>query len=886
MSLSTSTFCLRDVLLRCGGALTLGAEDLADELDTIRSFVASGWTLDDAAVKLKRMGADHARVDAATDLYRRELDLIVEVPVMKDLGRDNWFSGTQPHHQFWPAARARLSERLDARTLAGIDQLTTATLNAMSAPGSREFSDRGLVLGYVQSGKTTNFTALAAKAVDAGYKLVIVLAGLTDNLRWQTQVRLDADLVGVDTAHRWQQLTNADSDFVTPIQNAANMLFTNRAPLLAVVKKNSSRLRALSNWLSSAGPSVLGNTPILVIDDEADQASLNTAADGEISRINELIREVVSAPKVSYVAYTATPFANLLINPAVDDDLYPRTFIVSMPCPETYFGASRVFGSLTDPEAEPIDMVRPVSQSEVAMMEAPRDTEARLSWSPQIGEGLRTAIDWFLISTAVRRVRDNKRHHSTMLVHTSMLSDAHYAVSVAVNDLLDDLRRQATDETTAFGERLRRLYNSESARVPAEDFGHVKVPFDDLVGEICAVLNQVRVIVDNYVSDERLSYGESEPTVAIVIGGNTLSRGLTLEGLTSSYFVRTARTYDTLMQMGRWFGYRDGYEDLCRVWVPLALADWFEDLSEIESELRTEIDRYALEKLTPLEAAVRIRLHPSMSVTAANKMRYAALASYSYSGTRPQTTLFDRLDRRVAAENFEAARQLVLDAEKCRRVDLGDGLHGFDQVPVASILRFISRYAFHPDKPSLSSSLLSDYIKAEAAEGALQQWRVVVMGQQERATRMVELGDCTSVGAVTRSRLGTSDPSVANIRALASGEDYLRTLTLEEWGAVKPTEAAYGATRYRSLGNNGVLRLYVIDKDSRAKSGSRKRVDLAAVADLIGVALDFPISVRGEGGGMHISAAIPAIEPDWEEELAAEELAGALESALDGGDAQ
>ena len=212
----------------------------------------------------------------------------------------------------------------------------------MRPPGSPTVATRELVLGYVQSGKTTNFMSVVAKAADVGYRLFVVLSGITDNLRFQTQDRLDDFLVG-ENAHRWYLLTDAENDFVNP-GNAANLLGPGDDRLLAVIKKNPSRLRRLLRWLDSAGQAVLQECPILIVDDEADQASVDVGSKGRTSRINGLIRQILDKPKAAYIAYTATPFANLLIDPSTPTDLYPRDFIVELPKPGDYFGPEKVFG--------------------------------------------------------------------------------------------------------------------------------------------------------------------------------------------------------------------------------------------------------------------------------------------------------------------------------------------------------------------------------------------------------------------------------------------------------------------------------------------------------------------------------------------------------------
>lgn len=850
-------------------------DEVAGVLDLLVALSNSGFPFDIARAKIIRAGTDQALVDQAVAILQDRLSNS-GIPVLKDHHQADWYSGPTDHHTFWPAVRNRLSSRLDPEAIDSIDRLTSSILNAMSPSKTDTFQDRGLVLGYVQSGKTTNFTALGAKAADSKYKLIIVLSGLTDSLREQTQERLDKDLVGAESEGRWQRLTSLDLDFSPPVTNAANMLQVNPSPLLAVIKKNPHRLRKLLAWLRSAGPNVLASTPILLIDDESDQASINTAKSDTISRINALIREIAKLPRVSYVAYTATPYANLLIDPKKDEDLYPRTFVVAMPRPRGYFGAEEVFGKWDDPDADPLDIVREVSDDECSDVTVPSRTALDQGWSPSLGAGINEAVRWFLLSTAARRARSAAVQHASMLIHTSMLSTAHFALRDAVSPLIETIRTAVMSEADTELDRLRQQYLDECARVPANRFDHEMVPWEVVRNHLPGVLADVRLVVDNYVSTDRLSYSDNEPTVAIVIGGNTLSRGLTLEGLTSSYFVRRAKTYDTLMQMGRWFGYRVGYEDLCRIWLPRELADWFGELSEIEAEIREEIARYAREGLTPTEAGVRIRLHPDMAITAATKMRNAVLASYSYSGERPQTTIFARTDEAQLRANLHAAQELLREAQVGHPLSgLRPGLQGFDNVPSAAVIKFIENYQFHPDKPSLNTSLLLEYVKEEMSEDALQKWRIVVMGQ-DGAQRLIDLGLPQPVGLITRSRLAGGSEDAANIRALTAGEDHLDTLSISEWGNETRNEETYARLRAALLPQAGIIRMYVIDKDSKAKPGSTKRIALDAVEDLIGVAFDFPGSTRTNSGATHVTADLPTFEPDWEQELAEHELDNAV----------
>src|SRR5699024_3060684 len=202
---------------------------------------------------------------------------------------------------------------------------------------------------------------------------------------------------------------------------------------------------------------------------------------------------------------------------------------------------------------------------------------------------------------------------------------------------------------------------AETRRVPASDWGREPEAFEQVAERIPDVLAQIRVIADHSYSEERLDYRTGESNAIIAIGGNTLSRGLTLEGLVSSLFIRPTNTYDSLLQMGRWFGFRTGYEDLPRLWTTRVLHEAFRHLSLDEHEMRQDMEVYQLRGETPTDVAVKIRAHPSLRVTA--KMGAAQPAVISFAGSRLQTRFFHRYDREWLEANHAAAEHLLARAQ-------------------------------------------------------------------------------------------------------------------------------------------------------------------------------------------------------------------------------
>jgi hypothetical protein len=688
--------------------------------DTLATLVAGGMSLQGAQTALSY--APDALVHAARVLHEKRLNLIKEIPdpgYLADRHRKVgfWYSGPRHDDVVWPTLKSRLLQELPEAAVENVDAASSKVIGLGSPPGKESINTRGLVLGYVQSGKTTNFMSVVAKAADVGYRLIIVLTGTTENLRTQTQDRIDDYLIKpCDSV--WNPLTSVDMDF--SMTTPADAILSNASMRsIAVVKKNPARLRRLHKWIKTASATTRKNCPILIIDDEADQASIDVGTKRQ-STINGLIRDLLANPKAAYIAYTATPFANLLIDPSVEHDLYPRDFIVDLPRPDNYFGAERIFGqleaeSLEDSVDDGLDVVRLISDLEVDAVRPPRNKTLLEQWAPEVPDAMDAAIRWFLLATAARRLRAGKVAHSSMLIHTSMLAGAHEKTAEAVVDHLDGLRAELVNEAVTAFDVFRELWQSESARVTADAFGNQPIAFDDLMPHLVETARATKVVVDNYQSNDRLEYDKEHPQTAIVIGGNTLSRGLTLEGLTSSYFVRASSAYDTLLQMGRWFGYRVGYEDLIRIWMSSELKSWFLMLSIVEAEIREEIQVYEAEGKTPAELPVKIRTHPQMSVTSAAKMRSAIKAQVSYSGRRVQTIMFNEDDSDWLESNITATKDLFerLLSEGHDENELEASRRGFRDVSADKILDFLDSYQVHDAAKSIDKDAIRRYIEKE-----------------------------------------------------------------------------------------------------------------------------------------------------------------------------
>jgi hypothetical protein len=798
--------------------------------------------------------------------------------------------------------------------VAGLASETRTILAMTPPPGRREFSARGLVLGYVQSGKTTSYTSLAALAADCGYGTVIVLAGLLNNLRLQTQGRLITDLVR-SYEEGWDPITGPGitDDFDSTVAGSARFRLGHGhgGCNLIVMKKHPLRLAALRDWLLGAGPEICATKPILVIDDEADHGSVNTAPTNlNPTAVNGAILEVLDAcPRVTYVAYTATPFANLLIPASDPGQLYPRDFIYDLRRPENYFGPEAIFGLEQTPddeaESEPRgrNMVQTVDDADLPRV-APTRPRDRFDFEPELTESLAQSVRYFWVATAARKVRQSGTPHSSMLINTAPHPITHERTRRLIEDFRDRCLPPTEGARIVREERseLRETWLLRANDVDSENFDEEPVTWEDLLTHLPEVIGTTEVITDNSNSTETIVYDDDAPRIVIAIGGNTLSRGLTLEGLVSTYFVRQPRAYDTLLQMGRWFGYRSGYEDLPRIWMTDRLKDRFREMASIEAEIRSDIARYRNEGLSPEQFAVRIRRSPGYLITARNKMRFAvpADAEISFEGSVLQTTKLYRTESEIApgpeeadnsvspADGWIAARDLIRAALAggAQRRDSstvsGDVL---EDVPHEAVRAFLDDYPFVPaDQGGAIPKLpILDYMDALSADAAPAptRWNVAILRGASNVSEDLGLGDRPLVRRSRMNRPNAATETVADIKALLTDTDLLADLRItrnEAREALDQGDAGRRSTQANALRarsacapDTALLVIYPIEAMSVPKPGSDDRVALDADSNVIGFAIVFPGAPRTQDP-RYVQTHLPAPpEQEFDEAFEAEE---------------
>lgn len=680
--------------------------------------------------------------------------------LLKDQTYEPWLDNakTQIDPYYWNRYRKLLGEKhFSGQVIATIDEVTDRILGHLENPAKDgPWDRRGLVVGHVQSGKTANYTGLICKAADAGYKLIVVIAGIHNNLRNQTQLRIDEGFVGRDSARLLSQkddqfigvgridrtrrpatFTNSVKDFNKAAATALGIPLQNlKEPAVLVIKKNSSTLKHLLEWLREhslrGGGTTIGE-PMLLIDDEADNASINIRhGKGEVSRINGQIRDLLKVfDRSCYVGYTATPFANIFIDPETDhemlgDDLFPRDFIISLDPPTNYFGADKVF---LDPLAS---VVRNIDDNEDLLPIRHQISLEVTSLPPS----LITAIRAYVLARAIRLARGHDREHSSMLVNVSRFTGVQRRVRNEIHNRLGLIQASARINGALPFERA--LRDPELAALHAvwkSEFFGTEFDWPIVQEKLHEAAAPIKVLEVNSSSPGALNYSDHEKNGlnVIAVGGYSLSRGLTLEGLTTSYFLRNSAMYDTLMQMGRWFGYRDGYEDLCRIWLPEEAAGWYEHIAGSIEELREELRAMEAANATPKEFGLKVRSHPDvLTVTARNKMGTGekVIVSIGLGNSFIETAILKN-DETSLEMNRLAARRL---AERLALV--GHPTAGAEpvsngwllrDVPVEPVLEFLGEFQNHLGSMHTSPDPVRRYIR-ERQHSELNRWDILIPG--------------------------------------------------------------------------------------------------------------------------------------------------------------
>ncbi|MGW3336149.1 Z1 domain-containing protein [Streptomyces sp. NPDC001009] len=807
---------------------------------------------------------------------------------------------------FWERYERYLSwvRDMPPQVVRSIDRTTDEVLGELEDPNRPgQWRRRGLVIGQVQSGKTGQFIGLAAKAADAGYKLIVVFAGIHNDLRAQTQLRIDEGLLGFDTQFQLRSdqeganyyigvgnmagesrlaiasLTNSaeDGDFNGKTASKANLPI-GHFPIILVVKKHPKMINHLRSWVTDkhgvedpkTGRKIVRDVPLFVIDDEADNASINTAdIDADPTKINSCIRELLASfDRSAYVGYTATPYANIYIDPDADhdtfgNDLFPESFIRTLRAPSNYIGPEKLFGltaySEEEADVEPLPLVRYAEDTTDWVPEKHKSGYKPITGLP---ESLVSAIHSFVLTCAARRARGQANVHNSMLVHVTRFTSVQGHVCDQIEDHVRLLQHSLRDRYgTACRDLMKELrelwekdFTSTTRFFTAE--AAPRLPWDAVAGEILPSLLKIQVKAINGVAKDALDYytNKDKGLYVIAVGGQKLSRGLTLEGLSVSYYLRFAKTYDTLLQMGRWFGYRPGYTDLCRLYTTPQLETAYREITVATDELRRDIEEMSVLGYTPRQFGLKVRTSSlGLSITAANKMRQGTRVRLSYSGELAETTIFP-LAGGIPEKNSKHLQVFteMLLAHSEPSVDATTGsLVWSDVSPETVAAGFFDTYKSAPEANRIRPELIAEYIRHCARQGELGRWTVRIVSRKDAATT-TELADRT-LGAVVRSASVTALTTFGRhtIKRVLSPRDEALDLDQQQY------ESALAKTRELALGEikrNGEPRNPMLPSSFQIRMQRRSDQPLLLVylieapegsgvnIPLIGFAASFPLS--------------------------------------------
>lgn len=869
----------------------IGGVESNFELDDIKSpstpEIAEAVNL--AAMRVRKNHADDV-VEAAVAIARSELikrfsisqgaptiltsnddtDHVPWLPARNTTGWDRW-----------ARYEKMLLETFPRDVVAALDRSTDAALGQLedpTRPGS--WDRRGMVIGNVQSGKTSHYTGLLCKAADAGYQVIVVLAGAHNNLRSQTQIRLEEGFIGrvLDKKNETKEVTGVGRYTMFDAEGLTPHCFTSRSedgdfrtsktktsptfeskPWVFIVKKNGTVLNELIRFLlrhlvtTSEGPKQVTGQTLLVIDDECDYASVDTRDhdwdpdsgewdDVNPTRINGLIRRLLNSfQRAAYVAYTATPFANIFIHDDITsashgEDLFPKSFILNLRPASNYIGADYLFGGSEDSEY-------PSSNSLIRTIGDESTNDVRASgWLPlghkkqhiplyegedAIPPSLEEAILAFFLSCAVRAARGQGNQHMSMLIHVTRFVDVQKWIHRQVADFVGHVRTSLTydQDRSEYWARMRDLYETQFHRCHRDTVTYEQslgrratdlewVPWADLRSHISQQISEIETYSINGLSDDSLRYDLHKDTglKSITIGGDKLSRGLTLEGLSVSYFMRPSKTIDTLMQMGRWFGYRDGYLDVCRLYISDDIYLDFEALTVAAEDLRDQIDMLAQGGRPPKEFGLGVPKPENLLPTARNKMRSALLVTEELEKTTYETTTFYN-NGALLQENLDSFKSFVQrlghpipDFQAPWKTDSNAKWNGlvWQDVPFEYVTDFLRSFQTTSSVISVDANLLVRHLEKTARRGEATHWTIAVAGSSAPDVVPVSMNDGSSLNlpVVRRSvkREHVNDfGGTFSIKRIASPIDESIDLTRDQFEhAVKLTAEArslrYGTT--------------------------------------------------------------------------------------------
>lgn len=713
----------------------LRENQIADTISLVKEMLAEG-----TLKKLLQVPKEATFTKDDWDQMRKDLEVHFDVKMAQgsliqgeeQKNRDNlWWSDSKKQeveNYYWGRYKAYIKPKLPPDVVKTLDTDTDVVMNNIEDPAIDNFSRYGMVVGHVQSGKTSNYSALICKAADAGYKFIVIVAGGTNNLRNQTQDRINKAFVGQDRgklvgvgqrggAPRERipiSLTTVEQDFNKrdADRNSQGVNFENiNSPILVVIKKNSRSFKNVIGWLEAQYKNGIESHSMLLIDDESDYGSINTGEDNDPTQINKLTRKLLGLFRKSvYVAYTATPYANIFIDheAATEDlgnDLFPKDFIYAIDAPSNYFGARKIFL-----ENEKTYIVEIGDYSESIPTKHKKDFELK-----SIPESLKEAIRLFIINIAARALRNQKNEHNSMLVHATRFTRVHQKISFEIERYLEALK----NEINAYG-KLSKPENRSKIIGDIKETLYLRQPnvgFDwpQVIDSIISTVGTVVVKEVHQGSKIPLEYSEDRPTYAIVVGGSSLSRGYTLEGLSVSYFLRNSVFYDTLMQMGRWFGYRTGYDDLCRIYMPPEIKKGFAYIIDATEDLFDDFKRMAVAKKTPYDFGLCVKQHPDslLQVTARNKQKNAKTVFFEMRlDGRIKETAWLNSEPNIQRNNLDAVIQILDLLMKKEAPTSVKGHYLWRDIDKAIIQNFLERFqTYQGDQFGIGNKMPIEFVK-------------------------------------------------------------------------------------------------------------------------------------------------------------------------------
>lgn len=804
-------------------------------------------------------------------------------------------------------------------------------LNHLKRDTRKVGTQKGLVMGSVQSGKTANMIGLVTMAAHYDWNFFIILSGTIENLRKQTRDRFKTDLLksgGVS----WHILDyTSNSNYLKDLNNVytPNDLHLNSYQdgkqsndwlhrYVTVCLKNSRRLTNLITWLHT-NRALAARMRILVIDDEADQASVNTRKMGvyetdedfiERTAVNQLIINLVNGNNadgsttltpfqaMNYISFTATPYANVL-NEAYKTSLYPKDFICSLPESNEYFGAKVIFGSYSDDTYPGLDIVRTIPKTE--MQELKKLHKGNAFTLP---DQMKRSVCWFLCAAAVLRYKGHKKPIS-MLIHTTSLQRSHFeeynvlrswltreSISGSIITLCENIYYEEKDKFTL--DMLREGFssyknlNNVDGNFPS--FDEIKQEIQNILSDITNIElgsdkkfgykeNAIHLCVDNcaakraseegtylrivYPSDEQLSKMSKAP-VFIVMGGNTLSRGLTIEGLVCTYFARNSMQADTLMQMARWFGYRKGYELLQRIWMPDAIQKKFSELERIDEKLKSEFEDFMEKGKSPSRFGPKVMTSLSVAkfiVTSKNKSQNAEPCDFDFSGDSYETTKFE--DTEMLQQNIRNTDEFLMS---CGTPELSQSKSAYIWRNIDSgkiITDFFGKYCISEYANEYTDiPIFINWLKKMNLEGHYNKWNVAVAGDNNAQKKWGIAG--AVVGTINRSRK-KKETDFIDIGSLRSGRDVICDVDINSLdeaqrniyeNAIKSGKDLIRVRGALNLSDTPLLLLYKINKDGGKDSALRSKIN--SQEDIIG----FSVIIAGEPNGSSYITAITVRIPE------------------------